>query len=67
MTDELKPVPCGCGGEASIHKDDGTFGQMPIYIVSCNICGMRSGRRSTEAEAIMAWNRAMGEMALETR
>ena len=60
MTDELKPVRCGCGGEANIHKDDSTFGQMPIYTVSCNTCGMRSGRRSTEAEAVTAWNKAMG-------
>lgn len=61
MTDELKPVRCGCGGEANIHKDDSTFGQMPIYTVSCNTCGMRSGRRSTEVQAVTAWNRAMGE------
>ena len=58
--EELKPVRCGCGGEANIHKDDGTFGQMPIYTVSCNTCGMRSGRRSTEVQAVIAWNRAMG-------
>ena len=60
MNKELKPVRCGCGGEANIHKDDGTFGQMPIYTVSCNTCGMRSGRRSTEVQAVTAWNRAMG-------
>ena len=63
MSDDLKPVRCGCGGEANIHKDDSAFGQMPIYTVSCNICGMRSGRRSTEAEAITAWNLAMSGSA----
>ena len=61
MTDEPEPVCCGCGGETYIYKDDGTYGQMPIYFVYCNACGMRSGRRSTKAEAITAWNRAMGK------
>ena len=51
----LKPVRCGCGGEAQTGKSYGAF-----YSVECMNCGMQSGYYDTEAEAITAWNRAMG-------
>lgn len=54
MTDTLKPVRCGCGGEAKyLTHEDGT---RRIY---CPECGIRTGWKPTEAEAITAWNRAM--------
>ena len=55
MTDELKPVRCGCGGEAQTGKSYSGF-----YSVECMNCGMQSGYYDTEAEAVQAWNRAMG-------
>ena len=55
MTDELKPVHCGCGGEARIGKIYGD-----AWTVECTECGIQSGCYDTEAEAITAWNRAMG-------
>ena len=57
--DGLKPIRCGCGGEAKVKKY--TFHHaLPLYRVRCETCGMQSGVRDTEAEAIQVWNRAMG-------
>ena len=60
MTDELKPVNCGCGGEAEVVKH--TFhGASPSYGVECTNCHTESWQfYNTEAEAVTAWNRAMG-------
>lgn len=64
MTDELKPCPF-CGGEAKVLSGvpDGVFVQ--------HICGwegfaseMFGYRCSTEAEAIVAWNRRSPDPAL---
>ena len=55
MTDELKPVRCGCGGEARIGKIYGD-----AWTVECTKCAIQSGCYDTEVEAIEAWNRAMG-------
>ena len=54
MTDELKPVPCGCGGEANWDCIDGK------HQVGCLDCGICTKSYRTESEAIEAWNRAMG-------
>ena len=54
MTDELKPVPCGCGGEASVITC--AFGNAKMVL--CGRCGMRTVQ-TTEVKAIEAWNRAM--------
>ena len=67
MTDELKPVRCGCGGEA--HHDSASCWNpeqeewMPNFWhrVVCKNCGTQTKAFYTEAEAITAWNRAMGE------
>lgn len=56
MTDELKPVKCGCGGGALVlHRVEHG------YYVRCRDCFTRTDYKVTEAEAISAWNRAMGE------
>ena len=55
MSEELKPVRCGCGGEAKTIQafNKGWY----VYCPKCIMCG---SFYSTEAEAITAWNRAMG-------
>ena len=59
MTDELKPVRCGCGGEAEVVKHE-FHGASPSYGVECTNCHAESWQfYNTEAEAIEAWNRAM--------
>ena len=58
MTDKLTPVRCGCGGEAQV-RDYSRFGGAFI-LVECERCGTQTDLYPTEAEAIQAWNRAMG-------
>lgn len=57
--DDLKPVRCGCGGEAVVVKH--TFhGASPSYGVECMNCHVETWQfYNEEAEAITAWNRAM--------
>lgn len=57
MTDELKPVRCGCGGEAEVGEVH-FWGR--CYTVQCSECGIETKPQNTEAEAVTAWNRAMG-------
>ena len=52
--DELKPVRCGCGGEANWDCLDGK------HQVGCLDCGICTKSYDTEAEAVEAWNTAMG-------
>ena len=52
-----KPVRCGCGG-ATRRCADPITGQ---WFVQCRACGTVALYYNTEAEAIEAWNRAMGE------
>ena len=64
MTDELKPVRCGCGGEAIIglkEWEDRKGNYHENSFVYCDNCSISTGGYLTEAEAITAWNRAMGE------
>ena len=64
MTDELKPVRCGCGGEAKVRPyrplTMGLHDKHFDYYVQCEQCGINTLMKCTEAEAIEAWNRAMG-------
>lgn len=63
MSEALKPVRCGCGGEAVLETDHDTIQPVaPIdwKRVKCNKCNIRTTWRKSEAEAITAWNRAMG-------
>lgn len=66
MTNELKR--CGCGGEAIIETDHDTVAPgEPIdwKRVVCHNCNIRTTWRHTEAEAVQAWNRAMGKDKLD--
>ena len=58
MSDELKPVPCGCGGEAELEPRRSRAMYM-CYALRCPCCGIEI-RRKTESEVITAWNKAMG-------
>ena len=61
MTDELKPVPCGCGGEAWTDYIIGEPSEGVGWFVCCKNCEIQlPPEYATEAEAITAWNRAMG-------
>ena len=66
MTDEFTPVRCGCGGKAK-HVTESCWNPeeekwMPNYwnIIICENCGARTKVFYTKAEAITAWNKAMG-------
>ena len=59
--DELKPVRCGCGGEAKVVKHE-YYECSPTYGVTCYKCGTATNQGfDTEAEAVEVWNCAMGE------
>lgn len=53
---ELKPVKCGCGGEAVVGHIE-TSGRWYIGCPDCDIC---TGLYDTKADVITAWNTAMG-------
>ena len=58
-----KPVNCGCGGKVCIETDHDTIQPIkPIdwKRVRCNKCNIRTTWRHSEAEAVEAWNEAMG-------
>ena len=59
---DMKPVRCGCGGEAKVVKIDKSFmkGEF-VYGIRCDKCSITTLWYRTEAEAVEAWNRAMGE------
>ncbi len=56
MEKEMKPVRCGCGGEAHVLNPSYTH----CKVVMCSRCGIRTPYMQSKAEAITAWNRAMG-------
>ena len=61
MSEELKPVKCGCGGEAEVFHvaPEGYAGS---YCVRCVKCLTQSPFFTGNKEkAIETWNRAMGE------
>ena len=61
MTEELKPVRCGCGGEAVVRHIEKTS-NLPKdrWYIGCPKCDICTGLYDTEAEAVQAWNKAMG-------
>ena len=54
-----KLINCGCGGEAKIAKKI-LMGNLPDVYVFCENCSIRTREYYSVAEAIKAWNRAMG-------
>lgn len=56
MTDKLRPVRCGCGGKAVAIGD----ADNNIYFVKCDKCWISTDLFHSKAEAVEAWNRAMG-------
>lgn len=56
MSEELKPVRCGCGGEPGYYDDrwHGCCG------IQCMKCGIDMSNCESEEEAIRKWNTAMG-------
>ena len=56
---ELKPVNCGCGGEAKVYETP--LKDCEGYFVQCNDCRTATFIWLSEAEAITAWNTSMGE------
>ena len=61
MTDELKPVRCGCGREAEVHVMGHEMSDAQYYI-KCEKCDTRTWFFDSEAEAVKTWNKAMGEL-----
>ena len=59
-TDNLKPVRCGCGGEAELYHNFGG-----LSFIYCKSCDITTTGYDTEAEAIEAWNTAMSGSAEE--
>lgn len=59
MTEELKPVRCGCGGEADAHML--SHRGIECYYIRCEECGTKTAVHTTLTEAVTAWNRAMGK------
>ena len=60
----MKPVNCGCGGEAKVDKQttlDGDGQEIPCWVVYCTNCLMVTDAQFSESEAIEAWNLAMGK------
>ena len=56
--DNIKPVRCGCGGEAKIRQKY-LMGNLPDVYVICENCSIRTREYYSEAEAVIAWNNAM--------
>ena len=67
MESELTPVRCGCGGEAIVGSWWRYSVCRRVYAVSCAKCGIQIKPCDTEAEAVEAWNRAMGERTAKVK
>lgn len=59
MSEELKPVRCGCGGEASVDYFIGEPSEGASYVVYCRKCEIQTMSYDTMTEAIQAWNTAV--------
>ena len=70
MTDELRPVRCGCGGEAYCLAYENTIRVTEDgydHSIYCSKCHIETKLYDTEAEAIEAWNKAMGERTAKVK
>ena len=59
MSEELKPVRCGCGGFADSHLGKYASKYANWWFISCEKCGVRTPLCDSRDEAITTWNRAM--------
>ncbi len=59
MNNKLKPVNCGCGGEAKVDTKLVSCTPVERKRVYCSKCYISTEWMKSEAEAIEAWNRAM--------
>jgi hypothetical protein len=58
MSESLKPVCCGCGGEPVVgHIEKTSYLPKDRWYIGCPKCDICTGLYDTEAEAIEAWNR----------
>ena len=62
MTEELKPVCCGCGGEAEVRGFENLDDSVSIYVCcsKCHTSTVSFTGDQAEANAVEAWNHAMG-------
>ena len=58
MNEELKPVRCGCGGEAKVQRVRTL--KSHLIVVMCTKCEIATNYYTNEAEAVHVWNTAMG-------
>lgn len=56
---EVKPVCCGCGGNAVVRSIWQQSKNRFVYQVACEECFIQTIVFPTEAEAVEEWNRAM--------
>ena len=54
MSEELRPVRCGCGGRPIIE-----YGEDGICRVRCSFCLTGTVYHRNKSKAVQAWNRAM--------
>ena len=58
---KIEPVNCGCGGKAQIETVTTRFEQKPRFRIICEKCKISTiWDYFSEAEAVEAWNLAMG-------
>lgn len=57
MSEELKPVLCGCGGEAVLWHIE--FCEQDLYLYHCMSCDTATKFYPSEEQAAAAWNTAM--------
>ena len=65
MSEELKPVNCGCGGEAKVDIKLVSSSPAERKRIYCSKCYISTDWMKSEDEAIHAWNRAMGALLPE--
>lgn len=56
MSEELKPVCCGCGGKPVV----GHLETSDRWYIGCPDCDICTGLYNSEIEVIKAWNKSMG-------
>ena len=61
MAEELKPVCCGCGGEAEVVTAEGRF------FVQCENCKIVTEAFQDIEKAITVWNEAMSGSEIEEK